>query len=45
MLIDLAPFPQVIEPFHYSDDAMLKSCLETDVLAPTKRKAQEIAGK
>jgi hypothetical protein len=45
MFHDLARRPQVIPPFHYTDDAMLLSCLEADVIAPSEQKARELAGK
>ena len=34
--------PQVIPPFHYTDDAMLRNCLEADVIAPAEQKAREL---
>lgn len=34
MFPDLARYPHVIAPFHYSDDSMLLEHLETDVIAP-----------
>jgi uncharacterized protein YjbI with pentapeptide repeats len=45
MFSDLARHRQVIEPFHYTDDAMLLSCMDSDVIGPAERKAQELAGK
>ena len=45
MFSDLARYPQVIEPFHYSDDAMLMSCLDSDVIEPAERMALKLAGK
>jgi len=38
----LAQYPQVIPPFHYTNDAMLLSCLEADVIAPAEQKAREL---
>jgi len=43
MFSDLGRYPQVIAPFHYTDDQMLVACLETDVIAPAERKARELA--
>jgi uncharacterized protein YjbI with pentapeptide repeats len=42
---DLARYPQVIPPLHYTDDRMLLSCLETDVIAPAEQKALQLATK
>jgi hypothetical protein len=44
MFNDLARYPQVIEPFHYTDDEMLLRCLESDVIEPAERKARELTG-
>jgi hypothetical protein len=45
MFHDLARRPQIISPFYYTGDAMLLSCLEADVIAPSEQKARELAGK
>jgi len=45
MFSDLARYPQVIAPLHYTDDQMLLSCLEADIIAPAEQKARELAGK
>jgi hypothetical protein len=45
MFSDLARYPQAIEPFHYTDDAMLLGCLDSDVIGPAERKARELAGR
>ena len=45
MFSDLARYPQVIAPLHYTDDAMLMGCLDSEVIGPAERKAQELAGK
>jgi uncharacterized protein YjbI with pentapeptide repeats len=45
MFRDLARHPQVIEPFHYTDDVMLLSCLDSDVIEPAERRARELAGR
>ncbi len=45
MFSDLKLFPQVIPPFHYTNDAMLLSCLEGDVIAPAEQKARELSTK
>jgi hypothetical protein len=45
MFGDLAHYPQVIEPLHYTNDAMLMSCLDSDVIGPAELKAQKLAGK
>ena len=45
MFHDLARRPQVIPPFYYTNDAMLLSCLESDVIAPAEQKARELAGR
>jgi hypothetical protein len=42
MFSDLARYPQVIPPLHYTNDAMLLSCLETAVIEPAEQKAREI---
>jgi hypothetical protein len=42
MFRDLARRHHVISPFHYTDDAMLLRCLESDVIAPAEQKAREI---
>jgi hypothetical protein len=34
--------PQVMPPFHYTDDEMLLSCLEAEVIAPAEQKAREL---
>lgn len=44
MFRDLARRNQVIPPFHYSDDAMLLSHLEDQVIEPAERRALEVAG-
>ena len=41
MFSDLARYSQVIPPRYYTDDRMLLSCLETDVIAPSEQKARE----
>jgi len=41
MFSDLAKYPQVIPPLHYTNDQMLLSCL-ADVIAPAEQKAQEL---
>jgi hypothetical protein len=45
MFGDLARYPQVIEPFHYTDDAMLLNSLNSDVIEPAERKARELASR
>ena len=45
MFGDLTCYPQVIEPLHNTNDAMLMSCLDSDFIGPAERKAQELAGK
>jgi hypothetical protein len=45
MFSDLARYPQVIKPFHYTDDEMLMRCLESDVIQPAERRARELAGR
>jgi uncharacterized protein YjbI with pentapeptide repeats len=45
MFSDLLRYPQVIAPLHYTDDAMLLSRLEADVIAPAEQKARALAGK
>ena len=45
MFSDLLRSPQVLPPFHYSDDAMLVSCLEAEIIAPAEQRAREMAGK
>ena len=45
MFSDLARYPQVIGPFHYTDDEMLLRCLESDVIEPAERRARELAGR
>jgi uncharacterized protein YjbI with pentapeptide repeats len=44
MFRDLARRPQVIPPFHYTNDKMLLSSLERDVIVPAEQKARELAG-
>ncbi len=45
MFSDLLRYPQVIPPLHYTNDAMLLSCLESDVIAPAEQKARELSTK
>jgi hypothetical protein len=45
MFRDLTRYPQVIQPFHYTDDAMLLRCLNSDVIEPAERKARELASR
>src|SRR4029077_10041157 len=45
MFSDLARYPQVIAPLHYTDDGMLLSCLEADIIAPAEQKARDLAGR
>jgi uncharacterized protein YjbI with pentapeptide repeats len=45
MFRDLARRVQVIEPLHYSDDEMLLSVLDSDIIDPAEKKAQELAGR
>ena len=45
MFSDLVRYQNVIQPLHYTDDAMLMGCLDSDVIGPAERKAQELAGK
>jgi uncharacterized protein YjbI with pentapeptide repeats len=45
MFKDLLRFPQVIEPFYYSDDDMLLNHLESDIIEPAERMARNVAGK
>jgi len=45
MFSDLLRYPQVITPLHYTDDAMLLSRLEADVIAPAEQRARALAGK
>jgi hypothetical protein len=42
MFSDLARHHQVIPPLHYTNDQMLLSCLEADVIAPAEQKAREL---
>jgi hypothetical protein len=42
MFSDLARYPQVIPPLHYTNDQMLLSCLEAEIIAPAEQKAREI---
>jgi hypothetical protein len=42
MFRDFERRPQVIRPFHYTNDAMLLSRLEADVIAPAEQKAREL---
>jgi uncharacterized protein YjbI with pentapeptide repeats len=44
MFSDLLRYPQVITPLHYTDDAMLLSRLEADVIAPAEQRARALAG-
>jgi hypothetical protein len=39
---DLARYPQVIPPLHYTNDQMLLSCLEADVIALAEQRACEL---
>ena len=41
MFRDLARYPQVIAPFHYTDDAMLLSHLQTQIIEPAEQRAGE----
>lgn len=45
MFGDLARYPQVIDPLYYTDDAMLLSRLDSNVIEPAERKARELAGR
>ena len=42
MFSDLARYRQVIPPLHYTNDQMLLSCLEADVIVPAEQKAREL---
>jgi len=42
MFSDLARYPQVIPPLHYTNDQMLLSCLEADVIVPAEQKARKL---
>jgi len=45
MFADLKRYPQVIAPLYYSDDAMLLDHLESKVIAPAEKRAEQLAGK
>jgi hypothetical protein len=45
MFSDLARYPQVIAPLYYTDDGMLLSCLEADIIAPAEQKGRDLAGR
>lgn len=44
MFRDLSRRPQVIEPFHYSDDRMLVCNLDGEVIEPAEQRARQLAG-
>ncbi len=45
MFRDLARYPQVVEPFHYKDDEMLLSHLETRIIEPAEQRARELSAR